>query len=70
MTLVRHKQEKFHSILGFGIVVQDHGYKVLIRWINSKSQRYKNHVMSKNALLFLDPNEEDCIATPEIEWKI
>jgi len=25
--------------------------------------------MTKNALLFLDPNEKDCIKEPEIKWK-
>ena len=29
MTLVRHKQQKFFEILGFGMVLEDHGYKVL-----------------------------------------
>ena len=69
MTLVRHKQQKFFEILGFGIVLEDHGYKVLVRWINPKSNKHTQHIMTKNALLFLDPNEKDCIKEPEIIWK-
>jgi len=70
MTLVRHKEDKFHKILGFGIVLQDFGYKVMIRWINPKSHKHTKHLMIKKALFFLDPNEKDCIITPEIKWKI
>ena len=70
MRLVRHKEKKFHEILGFGLVVEDYGYKVMIRWLNPKSQKYTKHVMTKNALLFLDPSEKDCIKEPEIKWKI
>ena len=51
------------------MVLEDHGYKVLVRWINPKSHKHTQHIMTKNALLFLDPNEKDCIKEPEIEWK-
>ena len=70
MILVRHKQKRFFEILGFGIVIEDHGYKVLVRWINPKSHKYTQHIMTKKALFFLDPEEEDCITTPEIKWKV
>ena len=66
MTLVRHKQEKFHKILGCGIVLEDYGYKVMIRWINPKSHKHSKHVMIKSALIFLDTNKEDCVTTPKI----
>ena len=69
MTLVRHKEKKYHDILGFGIVLHDHGYKVLVQWINAKSHKHSKHVMTKKSLFFLDPKEKDCIK-PEIEWKI
>ena len=69
MQLVRHKQQKFHMILGFGVVMEDYGYKVLIRWINPRSNKHTKHIMTKNALIFLDPNEKDCIKEPEIIWK-
>lgn len=68
VTLVRHKQEKFHKILGFGLVLEDYGYKVMIRWINPKSHKHTKHVMIKSSLLFLDANEKDCISTPQIKW--
>ena len=68
MTLVRHKEDKFHEILGFGFVVEDYGYKVIIRWLNPRSQKHKKHIMLKSALLFLDANEKDCIKQPEIKW--
>ena len=66
MTLVRHKQKKFHSILGFGIVLEDHGYKVLVRWINPKSHKHTQHIMTKKALIFLDPTKKDCVGTSNI----
>ena len=69
MILVRHKQQKFFEILGFGMVLEDHGYKVLVRWINPRNNKHTQHIMTKNALLFLDPNEKDCIKEPEIKWK-
>ena len=68
MTLVRHKQDKFHKILGFGIVLEDHGYKILVRWINPRSHKHSQHIMAKKSLFFLDPNEKDCIKEPEIRW--
>ena len=70
MTLVRHKRQKFFEILGFGIVLQDQGYKVIVRLINPKNKKFTQHIMTKKALLFLDPNEKDCIKEPEIKWKI
>ena len=70
MTLVRHKQKQFHKILGFGIVLEDLGYKVMIRWINPKFSKHSKHMMIKKALIFLDPNEKDCVTIPEIKWKI
>jgi hypothetical protein len=70
MQLVRHKQQKFHIILGFGVVLEDYGYKVLVRWISPKSHKHTKHIMTKNALVFLDPNEKDCIKEPEIKWKV
>jgi len=66
--LVRHKKDKFHKILGFGMVLEDYGYKVLIKWINPKSTKYRQHIMIKKALIFLDPNEEDCTVMPNIKW--
>jgi len=68
MTLVRHKELKFHKILGFGMVLEDHGYKVLVRWINPRSHKHSQHIMTKKALIFLDPTKKDCIATPKIKW--
>ena len=68
MTLVRHKKDRFHKILGFGIVLEDYGYKVLIRWIRPKSDKYKKHVMIKKALMFLDPYEKDCVIPPDIKY--
>lgn len=70
MTLVRHKRQKFFEILGFGMVLQDQGYKVVVRWISPRNKKFTQHIMTKNALLFLDPNEKDCIKEPEIEWII
>lgn len=70
MQLVRHKENKFHQILGFGMVLEDHGYKVLIKWISPRSHKYTQHIMTKKALIFLDPNEQDCVKEPEIKWKI
>lgn len=69
MTLVRHRDEGFHKILGFGILVEDFGYKALIRWISPKSYKHTKHVMSKKELYYLNPNEKDCLTTPEIKWK-
>ena len=69
MILVRHKMDKFHEILGFGIVLEDYGYKVLVRWINPRSHKHTQHMMTKKALLFLDSTKKDCITTPEIKWK-
>jgi len=68
VTLVRHKHKQFHEILGFGIVLEDYGYKVLVKWINPKSHKHTQHMMVKKALIFLDPNKEDCITIPEIKW--
>ena len=68
MMLVRHKQDRFHKILGFGIILEDYGYKVLIRWIHPKSHKYKKHIMIKKALVFLDPDEKDCIISPDIKY--
>ncbi len=70
MMLVRHKQDKFHKILGFGIILEDYGYKVMIRWINPKSDKHLKHVMIKSALIFLDPSKENCVRIPEIKWKV
>ena len=70
MILVRHKEKKFHELLGFGLVIEDYGYKVMIRWLNPRSQNHTKHIMIKSALLFLDSNEKDCIKEPEIKWKI
>lgn len=69
MTLVRHKENKYHNILGFGIVLQDHGYKVLVQWINPHSNKHRKHIMTKKVLIFLDPSQKDCIGTSEIVWK-
>ena len=40
MKLVRHNQDKFHKNTWHGIVLEDYGYKVMIRWINPKSNKY------------------------------
>jgi hypothetical protein len=68
--LVRHKDDRFFKILGFGIIEADHGYKVIIRWINPRSSKWTMHAMIKSALIFLDEREENGIATPEIKWKV
>jgi len=68
--LVRHKEDKYHKILGFGMVLEDYGYKVMVRWINPKSSKHTKHIMIKKALVFLDPNEKDCIKIPEIKWRV
>ena len=45
--LVRHKDDRFFKILGFGIIEEDYGYKVIIRWINPRSNKWTMHAMIK-----------------------
>lgn len=70
MILVRHRDEGFHDLLGFGIVLEDFGYKALIRWIYPKSKKHTKHVMYKRALYYLDPNQKDCVTIPEINYPV
>jgi hypothetical protein len=50
------------------MVLEDYGYKVMIKWINPKSKKHTKHIMIKGALLFLDANEKDCVFEPDIKW--
>jgi len=52
MKLCRHKRRDVFELMGYGIIIQDYGSSVKIRWIVAKT-KWKQHVIRKKALIIL-----------------
>ena len=53
LQLCRHKLDKFFDLFGYGYVIQDFGYKVRIRWIQSQT-KWDEHTLHRRAVIFLE----------------
>jgi hypothetical protein len=53
--LCRHRDEKMFELMGYGVLLEDYGFKVAVDWL----MHDRSHIIHKKYLYILDENEKD-----------